>query len=101
MNIEVEVLTMRTSDGLYDSIPLGENGVYKEVVIEYDTGYFTKTDIIAWGRKIYGDKVYSNVGKYLDAHELGQSFTMQREAKDLPSLGDFKLAIEILDVEIN
>ena len=101
MNIEVEVLTVRTNDGLYDAIPLGEDGSYKEVSVEYDTSYFTKEDIMVWGRKLYGNSVYSMVGRYLDAHELNQSFTMQQEARHLPSFGDFKLAIETIMMEIN
>lgn len=86
------------NDKIIDLIGITDS--YSEVDLEYPYQLVTVDDIISWGKKVYGDRCYSSVARYLDCVTNGRNFTMQSEAKDLPSIGYMKVRIEEVEVEV-
>lgn len=101
MKVKARFLVTRTPDGVYDAQSIGEDGAYDEVMVEYSPDYVTKKDLIEYGKKYYGDRFYSVLGRQIELIEKGMCFTIQGEARHLPNLGKMKLSFEEIEVDIN
>ena len=99
MKVEGLFIVTRVKGEVYDAESITD--MYSEVSVAYNPNHFKESDLINWGKSIYGTSVYRAIGVYLDAYNNGECFNLQSEAKDLPSFGDFTVGIESIDIEIN
>jgi hypothetical protein len=102
MKIQVNYLAVRNKEtrDLLDVFVLTEDAIYDEVDVQYYPGLVTKDDVIEWAKLRGVKNIYTSVGHHLDRLDKGMSFTLQMEARYIPSLGNMEVKIEKTYVDL-
>lgn len=58
---------------------------YSEVTMSIPAHLLSESELIEWGKTVWGDKVYSHVSGYMASYFAGQNVTFNDEARWMPT----------------